>query len=83
MTQYLKPRSVDLPSQGQFEFRPHVKMFDADSPAALELELNNFFSIQSLDADNKWVVEDIQYAVGPPPAPRHLALVRLTQVIIA
>ena len=59
---YLKPRSVDVPPQGDFTFPPVVRLFEADSALGLELLLAADFSVQQTSITEFWVIEAIQYA---------------------
>ena len=85
---YLKPRSVDVPPQGDFVFPPVVKIFESDTAAGLEALLDADFSIQQQSITEFWVIESIQYAVtvirpevGMNPAVvRYSALVWATKV---
>ena len=59
---YLKPRSVDVPPQGDFVYPPVVKIYEADSAAGLEALLSADFGIQQQSITEFWVIESIQYA---------------------
>jgi hypothetical protein len=60
---YLKPRSVDVPPQGDFVFPPVVKIFEAGTAAGLQALLDADFGIEQQSLTEFWVVESIQYAV--------------------
>jgi hypothetical protein len=83
---FLKPRSVELPSQGDYEFVPLVRVYEADSAANLESQLNAEFGVQSTSTTEFYVIEDIEYQVRYKPAPmaewRYSALVWATKVRI-
>jgi hypothetical protein len=61
---YLKPRSVDVPPQGDFVFPPVVKIFESDTAAGLEALMDADFGIQQESITEFWVIESIQYSVS-------------------
>jgi len=61
---YLKPRSVDVPPQGDFVYPPVVKLFESDTSAGLQALLNADFGIDQQDLTAFWVIESVQYAVA-------------------
>ena len=72
---FLKPRSVDKPPQGDFEYIPIMLVVESDSAAGLEDELNIGTTTQAQDTTAYYVVESVQYsttvlqqAVGMNPA---------------
>jgi hypothetical protein len=85
---YLKPRSVDVPPQGDFVFPPVVKIFESDTAAGLEALLDADFGIEQQSITEFWVIESIQYAVVvtamwagmTPPVLLYSALVWATKV---
>lgn len=85
---YLKPRSVDVPPQGDFVFPPVVKLFEADTAAGLQALLDVDFGIEQQSITEFWVIESIQYAVVvtamwsgmTPPVLLYSALVWATKV---
>ena len=83
-TQFLKPKSVDEPYQGAFQYRPLVRVFDEASPAALETAMTTALSIQEVDPTRYIVVEQIQYetyvTVPPMPVNRFTCMVWYTEV---
>ena len=85
-TQYLKPKSVDLPSQGAFEFRPVVLIFEEMSAAALQVSMTAAMVAQTVDATQYFTIESIDYEVTYKPPPMDLmsysALVHATEVKI-
>lgn len=84
-TSFLRPRSVQLPPQGAYDYIPVVKLYESDSAAGLEALLSGGFGVESLDPDNYYVIESIEYEVEYKPAPmaewRYSALVWATQVL--
>ena len=85
---FLQPRSVTKPSQGDFQYTPIVEIFEADSAAGLQALLVADVGAQSVDNENFWVIESIEYqvavpkpAIGMNPAEmKYSALVWATQV---
>lgn len=61
---FLKPRSVDTPPQGDFEFLPQVTLYESDTAAGLEAAMDIGATNQSQDLDNYWVVESVEYQVA-------------------
>jgi hypothetical protein len=85
-TQFLKPRSVDLPAQGAFVYRPIIRVFDEASPQDLEDAMNAKLAQIEVDETKYVVIESVEYQVyqTPPPMPsvKYSALVWATEVEI-
>ncbi|MDB4312221.1 hypothetical protein N9937_02200 [bacterium] len=80
-TSYLKPRSVELPAQGAFQFRPSVFLLEDSSMAGLQAQLNAEVVTQQSDPANYWVIEDIQYVVSKDsPGMLYSVMIWATQV---
>jgi hypothetical protein len=86
---FLKPRSVQEPYEGDFQYLPIVKIYEADTAAALEAQMSLDFGIESESLTQYTVVESIQYSVAvikmETGANDHMALysalVHATQVL--
>lgn len=86
---FLRPRSVNPPAQGDFIYIPTIVGYEADTLAALVLQMNVGAGIQNTEPDWWWVVEQIQYEttvvkpeIGMNPAIiKYSAMVWLTKVI--
>lgn len=59
---FLKPRSVDIPPQGDYQYLPIIRLVEADSASGLEALLSTGFGIDSQSVDELYVVESIQYS---------------------
>lgn len=85
-TQFLKPRSVELPSQGDFTFTPLILVFDEATPQLLQAAMNLGALAQGQDVTQWAVIEEIEYQVYTTPNPqsanRFTAMVWATQVDI-
>ncbi len=85
-TQFLKPRSVELPAQGDFSFTPVILVFDEATPQLLEAAMNVSVTAQGQDTTQWAVIEEIEYqvytTVAPMPVNRFTAMVWATQVDI-
>jgi hypothetical protein len=87
---WLKPKSVALPSQTYAQYTPLVVIKEAPTAAELEVMLNAEASIRSLDVQNYYVVESVEYQVavlqpmigGNPAILSYSALVHITRVEI-
>jgi hypothetical protein len=86
---FLKPRSVQEPYQGDFQYVPIVKIYEAATAAALEDMMSVNFTVESQDTTQYLVIESIQYSTvvvqtmlgGNPPILRYSALLHATQVL--
>ena len=77
---YLKPRSVDQPPQGDFEYLPIIKGFEDSTLAGLNAQLDAEKQVQAQSVDYFYVVEEIEYQVvvtklGPNPDMLYSAMV--------
>jgi len=84
---YLKPKSVDLPSQGDYLYQPRTKFFENTDQTLLETDVNNWLSTTQLALiDTFIVIEHIDYEPVttrdslPAPVVRHCCMVHYTEV---
>jgi hypothetical protein len=86
---FLKPRSVQEPSQGAHSYLPVVRVLEADSAAGLEAAIAGGVQVESQDTTAYWVVESVQYSTavvqtmlgGNPPIVRYSALLHATKIL--
>jgi hypothetical protein len=87
---WLRPRSVNLPSQTAAQYTPIVVLKEAATLADLQDLLNVDAGIRAEDTDNYYVVESVEYQVavlqsmlgGNPPILSYSALVHISRVEI-
>ena len=83
---FLKPRSVELPSQGDFQFTPIIRVFDEATPAALQAAMTADFGVQQQSTTDYYVIEEIDYQVyntlSPMAETRYSAMVWGTEIKI-
>lgn len=85
---FLKPNSVNAPTQGDFEYIPEVYGYEDATLAGLVGQINLAINTLSTDLDNFYVVEDVQYQTAVlslelgmnPASVSYSALVRVTRV---
>ena len=75
---WIKPKSVDIPPQGDFTFLPVVKAFEDTTLAGLNSQLAADFPTRAQSTQELWVLEEIEYqvsvtkpALGGMPAELH------------
>ena len=59
---FLKPRSVDIPPQGDYEYLPIIRLVESDSAAGLEALLSTGFGVDSQSVYELYVVESVEYS---------------------
>ena len=60
---FLRPRSVDDPPQGDYEYKPRIIGFEDVTLAGLLAKILASTEFQALSLDVFWVVEEIEYEV--------------------
>ena len=60
---FLRPNSMDMPVQGDWEFKPIFKLFEDDTMAGLQAQLDVGLTIQQQDPTDLYVIEEIEYQV--------------------
>lgn len=60
---YLRPRSVDNPPQGDFQYSPAMVILEDTTQAGLQAQLVSEFNTNAQDMDRFWVIEQVEYTV--------------------
>ena len=58
---FLKPITVQQPPQGDYEYIPEVHGYEGSTLTELINQMNLGVGVLSLDLENYYVVEDVQY----------------------
>lgn len=85
---FLKPASMEHAApQGDFQYLPVIRLYEASTAAQLEADMNAQFGGQSADDTAYFVIESIQYQVAVTrlhnnqPDVRYSALVHATSMV--
>lgn len=81
---FLRPRSVIAPPQGALTYTPKIVFLEDSSLAGLQAQVDATTGTQSIDADNYYVLEQVQYQVmtsklGPGPDTIYTCMIWLTK----
>lgn len=61
---FLRPKSMDMPTQGDWEFRPIVVFLEDSTMAGLQAQVDAGTIIQQQDPTDLYILEEIEYEVA-------------------
>ena len=68
-TRYLKPKSVEHSTQGDFTYYPRFFLLEDTTMAGLQSQIDFQVNVDAFNVGSFWVVEEIEYQVTFAPTP--------------